>query len=142
MLAPLNQFATLHLLSSYRNSMWVLVARIIRKRTKARREERDQAQASNTFKCLSASDGGPNKLSLGPQCKPNTVQKEADGQAGQHCTSPARSTFWFKVRLLAALLLPVSLETLDYTRPCLGSTYDAYRDTQIPLVVATAQTLW
>ena len=100
--------------------MWVLIARIIRKRTKARREARDQAQASKTFNRLS--DGGLNTPFLGPRCEPSALQKEeADGQAEQRRTSPARSTFWSKVGLLATLLLPVFLEILDYT--C--STYDA-----------------
>lgn len=82
---------------------------------KVRKEAHAQAQATVTLH-HPFNDGSNKPLLIGPKYESNAEQKEGvDGQTGQQSNSPARSTFSFNVRSLAALLLPVSLETLNYT---------------------------
>ncbi|KAH0836911.1 major facilitator superfamily domain-containing protein [Lanmaoa asiatica] len=105
------------------------------KRTKDKKKAHDQAQAqaSKTALIHFRRDDSKERL-LGSHCEPSAEKKEGtDGQAA------ASSTFWFKVRLLAALLLPVFLETLDYTSKVPVRFMTLTVTLKVPLVVATAQ---
>ena len=88
--------------------MWFLFARCIRRR-RAKREANAQCRVSEIFYHLS--DDSVDKSFPDPQCERSAEKKEILEKKAD----PERSMFWFGERLLTALLLPVFLETLDYT---------------------------
>ncbi|KIK75094.1 hypothetical protein PAXRUDRAFT_19288 [Paxillus rubicundulus Ve08.2h10] len=110
--------------------MAVSLARFIHKELKARR----QAQARAAQDIDSDAPTLPSYETTGnvPHIPKNGTDTICpDNTADQQQPSPAaRSTFWFKVRLMCALLLPVFLETLDYTvvataQPHIASVFNA-----------------
>ncbi|KAF9227389.1 MFS general substrate transporter [Gyrodon lividus] len=109
------------------------LARLIHKKVKARRRARAHAAQD-----ISDSDVPtlPPYETTGNHNSQNGIhiigpRNTADEQSTPQPPSPtARSTFWFKVRLMVALLLPVFLETLDYTvvataQPHIASVFNA-----------------
>ncbi|KIJ61324.1 hypothetical protein HYDPIDRAFT_116087 [Hydnomerulius pinastri MD-312] len=121
--------------------MFFLIRRA-HKKAKARRQARAQAQAEAeartaqgateaTTRPFNKAAGSSSYSSQGAiEALPNESPSEKPPEERSPTAPAAPSTFWFKVRLMAALLLPVFLETLDYTvvataQPQIASVFNA-----------------